>query len=80
MPFTGERREFSVEAATLRQSLNTAKDRFPLLRVHLEDETGIQRPHVSIFYNDTELRQLGSLDQPVREGDEITILQAISGG
>jgi hypothetical protein len=51
-----------------------------MLRIHLEDEAGVQRPHVNVFYNDTELRELKSLDIPVRAGDHITVIQSISGG
>jgi hypothetical protein len=52
----------------------------PLLRVHLFDEAGALRQHVQIFVNGTDSRHLPSLQVPVADGDEIIVLQAISGG
>ena len=47
---------------------------------HLYEDNGNQREHVLIFVNDKDMRWLDSPHQPLREGDEITILQAVSGG
>jgi molybdopterin converting factor small subunit len=78
--FAGDQRSFVVSATTVGGALAAAMDIYPLLRTHLQDEGGVQRPHVNVFYNDTELRQLPSLEAPVRQGDEITIIQSVSGG
>jgi hypothetical protein len=40
---------------------------------------GDVREHVQIFVNATDGRQLPSLSTPVTDGDEIIVLQAISG-
>jgi len=40
------------------------------------DERGTLRPHVHVFVNDEQ----ADLDRAVRQQDEITIVQAISGG
>ena len=78
--FAGNQRSFVVDANTVGAALDAAMDTYPLLRTHLEDEGGVQRPHVNVFFNDTEVRQLSSLAAPVRDGDEITIIQSVSGG
>jgi len=78
-PYCGGR-TFEVEADTVRAALDAAMRLHPLLRTHLEDEEGRLRPHVNVFHNDTEVRRLPSLEEPVREGDQIVVLQAISGG
>ncbi len=51
--------------------------RHPELRVHLLDEQGALRPHVTLFHNEIAIR---SLEGPVDEGDTLTVLQAVSGG
>lgn len=79
-PFTGDQRLFTVEAGSLAQALDAAERRYPLLRTHLREESGTFRPHVVLFYNEVDLRQLASLDLPVQDGDEVMVLQAISGG
>ena len=65
---------------TVREVLDNALNDVPALRVHLFDESGDFRPHVLCFLNETNTRWLDSLDEPVNDGDELTILQAVSGG
>ncbi|MBI3846443.1 MAG: DinB family protein [Planctomycetes bacterium] len=79
-PFVGGERSFTVEASTLRGALDGAVTRHPELRVHLFDETGAFRPHVRCFHNATDTRWLDGLDGAVADGDEVTIVQAVSGG
>jgi molybdopterin converting factor small subunit len=76
----GGRREVTVSADRLDAAIATIRDRFPLLRPHVWDEAGQVRRHVLIFYNDTPLRWLERLDQPLKPGDRVTIVQAVSGG
>ena len=44
------------------------------------DEAGQLRRHVLLFHNDTATRHLDTLDVPLREGDRLTVVQAVSGG
>ncbi len=78
--FTGGQRHFEVDAQTLEGALRAAEKTYPLLRVHLFDEKGDLRQHVQVFFNSTDCRELPSLDVPAKDGDEIIVLQAISGG
>ncbi len=69
-----------VEAETLSGALGELVRRYPVLRVHLFDESGKLRRHVLCFHNQENTRWLESLERPVVEGDVITIIQAVSGG
>lgn len=69
-----------VEAHTLRGALGELVRRYPVLKVHLFDESGGFRRHVLCFHNQEDTRWLESLDLPVAAGDVITIMQAVSGG
>lgn len=71
---------FSVTAETLDEGLQRLFETYPLLRVHLYDEKERLRKHVLIFFNGDSLAWLDRLDIPVRTGDRLTILQAVSGG
>lgn len=73
-------RTLSFDAETLPGALAALTERYPGLKVHLFDETGEFREHVLCFHNKTNTRWLDSLDVPLRDGDTITILQAVSGG
>jgi adenylyltransferase/sulfurtransferase len=70
----------SVEADTLAGALRALVARHPALGVQLFDESGGFRRHVLCFHNGTNTRWLEGGDAPVREGDTIRLMQAVSGG
>jgi molybdopterin converting factor small subunit len=72
----GERR-FTVEADAVGHAVTALFERHPELRVHLLDEQGSLRPHVSLFHNEVAIR---APTGTVAAGDTLTILQAVSGG
>ena len=65
-----------VEGRTLRDALEDAYRRSPALKQHLCDEGGGFREHVLCFH-EGEQRPMNT---PLKDGDEISIVQAISGG
>ncbi len=77
---TGGRREVEVEAATLQGCVEDLLARYPLLEIHLFEAGRELRGHVNLFHNDTNVRRLDDWSRPVRAGDTLTILQAVSGG
>lgn len=79
-PCTGGRREVDVEAETLAEAIDRLLDQYPLLRIHLFDEERRLRRHVNLFHNDHNARWLESWAVPVRAGDVLTVIQAVSGG
>ena len=70
----------AVEGNTLDEALEDAYRQLPGLRVHVLDESGRFRQHVLCFLNDVNTRWLENTAQPLKDGDTITILQAVSGG
>jgi len=78
--FTGDRRHFPLEASTLADALTRLLEQHPLLRPHLYDETGRLRKHVLIFYNEDNLSTIPDRNVPLRPGDRLQVLQAVSGG
>lgn len=74
------RLEHDVEAATVGDALTALFERFPQLRVHVLDESGGVRRHVSCFHNGRHARAPEARAAVVAEGDTVTILQAVSGG
>lgn len=71
----GERR-FSVEGENVGDVLGAVTRRHPELRVHVFDEAGVVREHVSVFHNE----RMADPAAVVNEGDRVVILQAVSGG
>ena len=76
----GGKSSFFVDATTITDALRIIQRDYPLLRVHVWDDAGSLRQHVLIFYNDTGIRWMPSLDVPLKAGDRLQIVQAISGG
>lgn len=77
---TGGEKVVSIEAETVAGCIDGLLQAYPLLRVHLYDETGTLRPHVMFIYNDQSIKWLSSLDIPLSPGDHMTVLQLVSGG
>ena len=65
-----------VRGATVKEALEDAFDRYPALRHHLIDEKGRLRAHILCFVGP----DLKAMSTPLKEGDQIRIFQAISGG
>jgi sulfur-carrier protein len=53
---------------------------YPAVRDRVMTERGDVRPHINIFVDGENIRASGGLDAPVRDGAEIMLLPAISGG
>lgn len=52
----------------------------PELRDRLLGESGRLREHVNLFVGNESIRYTGGLETAVKDGDEVTILPAVSGG
>jgi len=66
-----------VRAKTVRQAFEEAYRKVPPLKIQLCGDDGGFRAHILCFVNGRNTR---SLDAAVADGDEISILQAVSGG
>lgn len=76
--FCAGERVLTMSGATVDEALADATARHPLLRGQLLDEGGRIREHLHLFLNDTDVRR--NLDTVLQEGDELTVLRAMSGG
>ena len=77
---TGGQKRFTLEAATLHGAIRRLLATYPLLRLHLYDEAGHLRPHVLYYLNDENVAWLKGKDVPLRAGDQLSVLQNVSGG
>lgn len=65
---------------TVRAVLDLVFAEDPMLRSYILDDQGRLRRHVNIFLNNQKITDRQALTDPVRESDEIYVLQALSGG
>lgn len=68
-----------LSSATLSAALDEACEQLPALRMHIFQDKKRFRQHVLCFHNDENVGAR-TVDTPLRDGDTITIVQAVSGG
>lgn len=78
----GDRDEVRVEgsAASLSDALALLWRECPAIRDRVLTELGEVRPHVNIFVDGASVRDARGLGTAVRDGCEVVILPAVSGG
>lgn len=78
--FTGGQEEVTAAGTTIRMVVEDLERRHPGIKERICDESGKVRKFVNIYVNGDDIRFLDSLDTPVKDGDEISIVPAIAGG
>jgi molybdopterin synthase sulfur carrier subunit len=78
--FTGDEARVSADGATLTEVLKDLESRYPgVTKNVVADDGGLHR-FINVYVNDEDVRYLGSLETPVKEGDTVSILPAVAGG
>ncbi len=67
-------------AESVSEALSLLWERCPAIRDRMVTELGELRPHINIFVDGESIRYSGGFGTPVRDGAEIFILPALSGG
>ncbi len=75
--YTGEAKSAQAIGATINEVLDDLDRQYPGMRFRVVDEQGQLRQHMRIFVNDEVVRDLSS---SVGEGDDLTLMQGLSGG
>jgi len=75
--YTGQQSLVEAHGASIGELLADLDRRYPGLRFRIVDEQDKLRPYIRVFVNRVQLMRL---DTPLREDDEVQILQALAGG
>ena len=75
--YTSGRDEVEADGTTLGELLADLDGRFPGMRFRMIDEQDRPRPHIRLFVNTDEARDLS---RAVRDGDVVHLICALSGG
>jgi sulfur-carrier protein len=79
--FTGGRESIAVDAAgTVADVLRALELEFPGVVSRVVDEQREIRTHINLFVDGENVKELQGLAVPVREGSELLIVPAVSGG
>lgn len=79
----GGRRDLDVPltaGATVGDLLDRLASDLPAVERRIRDETGAIRAHVNLFVGSDHVRTLGGLTHELRDGAEVVVLPAVSGG
>ena len=75
----GGQRAIQGEGANVGELLDDLDRRYPGFKGQIVTDGQLHR-FVNIYLNDEDVRFLGQLETPVKEGDTISILPALAGG
>jgi molybdopterin converting factor small subunit len=75
--YTGQEKVVEARGATVGELLHDLDAHYPGIRFRMVDEQNAIRKHMKVFVNDESVRDLAT---PITGDDEITIMQALSGG
>jgi len=78
-PYTKDQKAVSAEGATLAALITNLDSQYAGIGERLL-ENGALRRFINVYINDEDVRFLGGLDAPVKDGDSVTILPAVAGG
>lgn len=75
----GGQRAVQARGGTVRELLEDLEGRFPGFKGQIVTDGQLHR-FVNIYLNDEDIRFLGQLDTPLKDGDVLSILPALAGG
>jgi molybdopterin synthase sulfur carrier subunit len=81
--YTDGQKAVTGAGADLRALIDDLEASFPGLRDRLLDEKDGKvdlRRFINIYVNDEDVRFLGGLEAPLKDGDEVVVLPAVAGG
>jgi molybdopterin synthase sulfur carrier subunit len=76
----GGQSEVSAQGSTIGEIIDDLLLQFPGTATHLKAPDGGVHKFVNVYVNDEDIRYLGKLDTPVKDGDQVSILPAVAGG
>ncbi len=76
----GGQASVEVSGNTIGEVLAALVAEYPGTAGQVLNEDGTLHKFVNVYVNDDDVRYLSSLETPVKDGDEISILPAVAGG
>lgn len=75
--YTAGKRSVEASGATVADLLQDLDAKYPGIRFRMVNEADVLRPHIRVFVNRD---QVDDLARALSPGDDVVILQALSGG
>lgn len=78
-PYTKDQKTVKAEGSTLSAVISNLDAQYAGIGERLLEDGALRR-FINVYINDEDVRFLGSLEAPIKDGDSITILPAVAGG
>ncbi len=79
-PHTGGQSKVAANGATVGELIADLVAQFPGIAGQIVTPDGALHKFVNVYLNDDDVRYIGKLDAPVKDGDVMSILPAVAGG
>ncbi|HWD51305.1 MAG TPA: ubiquitin-like small modifier protein 1 [Acidimicrobiales bacterium] len=76
----GGAKDVIADGATVGEVLTSLAAEYPGLSGQVINGDGTLHKFVNVYVNDDDIRYLSSLDTPITDSDEVSILPAVAGG
>ena len=78
--YTDRQAEIEVSGSTVSEAIASLAAKHPDIRKHLYKDDDTLRDFINVFIGDTNIKDLGGLATPVKDGDSVMLVPAIAGG
>ena len=78
-PYTKDQKTVEAEGSTLSAVISNLDAQYAGIGERLLEDGALRR-FINVYINDEDVRFLGSLEAPIKDGYSITILPAVAGG
>jgi len=78
--YTDRQAEIEVSGSTAGEAIAGLAAKYPDIRKHLYKDDDTLRDFINVFIGDTNIKELGGLATPVKDGDSVMLVPAIAGG
>jgi molybdopterin converting factor small subunit len=72
--------EIFVAGETVNELIGNVLAKYPALKPHLFDSSGVMRRHFNIFVNGVHIRDLNGMDTRVKDDDKVILMASAAGG
>jgi sulfur-carrier protein len=76
----GGKRDVSADGENVSAVIEDLERQYPGFKDRLMDESGDLRRFINIYINGEDIRYAQGIDTPLKAGDELSIIPAVSGG
>jgi sulfur-carrier protein len=78
--FAGGARDVQASGGTVGELIENLEQQYPGIKERLCEEDGVLRRFINVYVNGEDIRYARGVDTTLKDGDEVSIIPAVSGG